>query len=88
MVYLFIYSSSFGDRQELKDYFDSCLFIEHWRCDLPNCFYLVSEETAYDISRHIKEKFPNSRYLLTEISSNRQGWLPKSTWNFIHENEG
>jgi len=87
MVYLLVYSNSFGDRDELSAYFSSCSYIEHWRYDLPNSFYLVSEETAFELGERFKQQFPKARYLLVEITDNRQGWLPKDTWDFIHKYE-
>ena len=87
MVYLLVYSNSFGDREELSKFFSACSYIDHWRYDLPNSFYLVSDESAFELGKRFKQQFPNARYLLVEITNNRQGWLPKDTWNFIHNYE-
>ena len=60
MVYLLVYSNSFGDREELSTYFSACSYIDHWRYDLPNSFYLVSDESArcfndFQVIRGIKQ---------------------------------
>ena len=87
MVYLLVYSNSFGNREDIARYFSSCQYVEHWRYDLPNSFYLVSDNSASEIGEYLRNHFHDSRYFLTEISSNRQGWLPKDTWKFFHDNE-
>ena len=86
MVYLLVYSKSFGERQEVKDYFSSCSVVNRWRYDLPNSIYLASDEPASILGRYIRERSPDARFILTEISNNREGWLPKETWGFIHDN--
>lgn len=86
MVYLLVYSVAFGERQEVKDFFSSSSFVNSWRYDLPNSIYLASDELASTLGNHIRERFRDARFILTEISSNREGWLPKETWDFIHDN--
>ena len=86
MVYLLVYSNAFGERQKVKDFFSSSPFVNSWRYDLPNSIYLASEAPASTLGDHIREKFPNARFILTEISGNREGWLPQDTWAFIHDN--
>ena len=66
MVYLLVYSNAFGERQEVKDFFSSSPFVNSWRYDLPNSIYLASEAPASTLGDHIREKFPNARFLVIE----------------------
>lgn len=84
-VYLLVYSNDLGTRQEVKDAIDLMPEISHWRYDLPNCFYLLSESSADEIAKLIRAKLGNKRFLITEITSNRQGWLPQKSWDVINK---
>ncbi len=86
MVYLFIYSNDFGDREAVKTILNGMPEIVDWRYDLPNTFYLESEEEADKLADLIIEQKADARFLLVEVSKNRQGWLPKATWEFLNRN--
>lgn len=85
MTYIFVYSNSFGDREAVKSILNSIPAVQNWRYDLPNTFYIVSDKTANELATLIMAKRPNKRFIIAEISKgNRQGWLPKDTWNFLN----
>ena len=54
----------------------------HWRFDLPNAFYLVSEVSAKELANKIRP-LGNGRFIVTEIPANSQGWLPRRSWEII-----
>ncbi len=87
-LYLFVYNNNLGERQEVSKMLDCIADVTDWRYDLPNCFYIVSEKSSDELTDlildHCKGK-QTFRFLITEISpTNRQGWLPKSTWDFLN----
>lgn len=84
-AYLLIYSDSLGTREEVKDCLNSIGHIIHWRHDMPNSFYLISESTAQVLSESIVRKLGKKRFLITEISTNKQGMLPRETWDLINK---
>lgn len=63
--------------------------LNSWRYDMPNSFYICSQSTAQELTDifllHLQNAI-NYRFLIIEISENRQGFLPKDTWNFIKNN--
>lgn len=80
-VYLLIYATTFGDREVIKNWFNQESGIVHWRYDLPNTFYIVSPKSASELSDSLGNFVgKKGRFLITEISDNRQGLLPKETW--------
>lgn len=85
MTYLFVYSDDFGTREDVKVLVEGIREIVDWRYDLPNAFYLVSDKTADQLADLFISRKPNGRFLITEIVSNRQGWLPQSTWEFLNK---
>lgn len=84
MIYLFIYNDDFGNRETVKDILDSIPEITDWRYDLPHAFYLISDLSADQLADLVIEKKANARFFLTEVGQNRQGWLPKATWDFLN----
>jgi hypothetical protein len=82
--YIFVYSAELGTRDEVKHWLDSMRSIIRWRYDLPNCFYLVSHESAQFISEEIRKKKESGRFLITEVDSNNYyGWLTNESWHLI-----
>lgn len=89
MVYALLYNNNFGDREFVKKMIQSIDKITAWRYDMPNSFYICSQSTAQeltDIFLLYLQNAINYRFLIIEISENRQGFLPKDTWNFIKNN--
>jgi hypothetical protein len=83
--YLLVYSDSLGTRDEIKDCLNNMPEIIHWRYDIPQCFYIVSEEDATVIANKLRELRGNKgRFIISEITVNRQGWLPRQSWYLIN----
>ena len=85
-AYLLIYDHEVGSRKEVREFLDEQPEILDWRHDLPNTFYLISDRSAgglYEIFQNFNRK--NGGFLISEVGSNRQGWLPKKTWKFLDE---
>lgn len=87
-VYVLLYNSEVGTREELRAWADSSPLVYTWRYDLPHCFYLISDSTSEEIGRefrtHTGEK---GRFLIMETNKNRYGWMPEDTWKFLRRTE-
>ncbi len=82
--YLLVYSNSLGTRDQVKNCLSSIKEVLTWRFDMPNSFYIISENSADEIARSIRNTLGKGRFILTEISSNKQGWLPSESWYLIN----
>lgn len=83
-AYLLIFSRN--SMEAVKVWANQSSIILTWRYDLPNTFYLISDNTAAEISQDYIVKFgKNGRHLVIEVSTNRQGLLPKETWYLLRE---
>ena len=83
-AYLLAFSSTLGTQDEVKACLNTFSGII-WKYDMPNSFYIISEESANEISKRIRNHFGSGRYIVTEIpDSNKQGWLPAETWDLIN----
>ena len=77
-AYLFIYDDDAGAREEIRGYIDKLPEILNWRCDMPHAFYLVSECSAREVAEKIRSfTGDEGRFLVSEVTGNKQGWLPK-----------
>ena len=81
-AYVMIYNDEVGTRDQVKEVLNHHP-IETWRYDIPNSFYLVSEESARAISEYIRSKLPQGRFVVTEISNNYWGHTTPDTWHLI-----
>lgn len=89
-TYLLVYANSLGDRDNVKQVLESIPSIKNWRCDMPNSFYIWSDSSAQDIVTAIADKVGDAtskRFLVVEITSNKQGYLTKDTWAFINQKD-
>ena len=86
-LYLFIYSDSLGNREEVKVILNDISEVLSWRYDMPYSFYILSDASANQLVDLIHSKVAEGksvRFFITEIlNSNRQGYLPKATWDFL-----
>lgn len=86
-VYIFVHTRFMGPREEVRSMLESIEAIDGVYPLFDNSFLLRSEEHANTIAREIRTIYPNRRFLLSRISDQRQGWLPRRIWNFIREDE-
>lgn len=60
--------------------------IGDFKKDMAFTFIIASDRNANFIADEVIKKIPKLRFFITEITDNRQGWLPKETWEFIKTN--
>jgi hypothetical protein len=88
-AYLLVYNDALGTRGLVKAWADTSKTVITWRFDLPNCFYLISEASAAELSEELTSEFgTRGRWIVTEISDNRQGRLPPESWYLIRHKKG
>ena len=81
-AYLFVYAADLGEREDVKDHLNDLPELLHWRYDLPNAFYLVSDVSAKELANKIRP-LGNGPFIVTEIPENSQGWLSRRSWEII-----
>lgn len=87
-AYILVYNDSVGSRDIVKNWADQSSKVLLWRYDLPHCFYLISEATAAELHADLEASLGRrGRFLITEISENRQGLLTPDTWYLIRNKE-
>ena len=85
-AYLLVFSELVGGKMAIRNWLNSEPKVIHWRTDLPHSFYVISEASAAELSQSlINFNGKKGRYLIAEIGDNRQGLLPKDTWNLLRE---
>lgn len=86
-AYLLVFSDSTGGRPVIRAWASGeKKAVLHWRYDMPHSMYLISEKSAADLAASLTRRLGRKgRFLITEITDNRQGLLPKDTWNLLRE---
>jgi hypothetical protein len=84
-AYALIYGSTLGTMEDVKKWATASSVVVTWRYELPNCFWLISENSAQEIHDDISKAFPSKsrRYIVTEIDDNRQGMLTPEGWYLL-----
>lgn len=82
-IYLFIFNNMFGSRDQAISIIKQIPDIKGWRSDMPNAIYLQSECNSQQLCDSIRSKRGVGKFLIVEITSNRQGYLSKESWNFL-----
>jgi hypothetical protein len=83
-AYLFIFSDGIGGKDVVRAWANQENAVLHWRTDMPNSFYIISEESATYLSNSFLQfNGKKGRFLIIEVSENRQGILPKETWYLL-----
>ena len=83
-AYLFIYDGTVGTRDEVKNVLNAMPLITHWRYDIPNCFYVVSEGSAQDLyDKFTAINGAKGRFMFIEANPNRQGQMLPDTWYLL-----
>jgi hypothetical protein len=83
--YLLVYNDAYSSQENMVEVLNKCPTIIFWRYDMPNVFYLTSENDAFaisnDLSRYINN---NGKYIVLEYNGNAQGSLTKESWYLLN----
>lgn len=86
-AYLLAFDDELGTREEIRKFLDSHEDVfQNWQSVLPNSFFIVSDKSATemtDVLHKLRRKNGGGRFLVVDLDTDRNGWLPKKTWDFI-----
>jgi hypothetical protein len=89
-AYLIVFNEKLGTRKEVQEFLDTLPEVTYWYGCLPYSVFLTATVSAKAISEKINERFgteSGQRHFITEISSDRQGWMPKKVWHLVKNPE-
>jgi len=83
--FLLAYSDTLGSRDRVKEFLEAMPEIIHWRYDMDNSFYIVSEKSAKELAQEIRIRSGESgRFIIVELET-YFGWLTNESWYLIKE---
>lgn len=85
-TYLIDFNHHEDDRDKVLDILNS-EGLKTWRTELPGCIMLKTVNSAEDVSGLLRGKM-NGKFLVAEISGNRQGMLSPDGWEFLKDTKG
>lgn len=60
--------------------------VSNWHVMLPGTLALVSDLDVGALSDHIRGRWPDLRFLVSELVPGRKaGWLPERVWDFMNQ---
>lgn len=88
-AYLVIFDDELGTRTQVQEFLDSLPEVKDWYACIPHCVFFTSTATAGGIAEDIQERFGKGagRFMVVEVHSDRQGWLPKRAWKMFRNPE-
>lgn len=80
-AYILLYGDQVA-REVVRAWADSCDLVYTWRYDLVGSIYLISAYSAKELAEQFREFCAPAkvRFLVTEVTENRWGWMPPETW--------
>lgn len=81
--YLLIYNEDFGTRDQVTTLMNEVDMIKTWRYDMPNMYYIVSENTAKELSLEFRRRRETGRFIVCEYTENSYGWLSSEAWYIL-----
>ena len=82
-IFLFLFNNEFGTRDHAINIIKQLPTVVSWRSDLPNTIYIKSESSPQQLCDDIRAIRGVGKFLIAELTNNRQGYLSKETWNFL-----
>lgn len=68
-------------REDVTDALDQNGKVVNWFYSIPQTIFIEADMSAKELSMFIENKFGKHRHIITEVSENRWGRLPKEEWN-------
>jgi len=82
-AYVLIISGTTKSRSDVQKFLDTRPEIINWYANLPNAIFLISEKTATELHESLKPFLINDNYIILDVDTDRNGWMPKKTWDFL-----
>jgi len=83
-AYLLIFDPLVGSQEQVRDAINAMPEVVNWRFDMPFTIYFISEEPARNLSLIFRQKMHRGRFLILEVTNNKQGYMLKETWDFLN----
>ena len=82
--YIIVFSNSVGARDDVKQFIDSRPEFINWYLCMSNAIFVRSNSTANQITEIFREfTRDNGRFIVLDVDTDRNGWLPKKAWEFL-----
>ena len=86
-AYLLVFDSTIGALEEVSKFLDFREDIFYnWITILPNSFFVISDKSATELTKVFREFTQDKgRFIILDVETDRNGWLPKKTWDFLND---
>jgi hypothetical protein len=86
-AYLLVFDSAIGSLEVVSKFLDSREDVFYnWITILPNSFFVISDKSASELTTVFREFTQDKgRFIILDVETDRNGWLPKKTWEFLND---
>jgi hypothetical protein len=81
--YLLVINGVRRSRAQVQGFLDTKLEILNWYSIFPNAIFIISEETASQLSDIIRPFVQPDHFIILNVDTDRNGWMPRKAWDFI-----
>lgn len=86
--YIFVYNDIVGTREKVKNILDQMSYVATWRFDMPNVFYIISDQTAGELATQFESlNGTNGYFIFQEHTPNSQGRLTGDSWYLLNNKQ-
>ena len=83
--YLLAHDTAAASHEQMKTILNAIKEVVTWRSEIACVFFVVSESSASELTPLIrKQTGEKGRFILSEITHNRNGWVTPDSWHIIN----
>ncbi|MGZ0708066.1 hypothetical protein ACWPKO_06980 [Coraliomargarita sp. W4R53] len=84
--YILVFSDPVGTKDEVKKVVDEMDEVTTWYLCMSNAIFIRSNYDSASLSNRFREYTKDKgRFMIIDLDTDRNGWLPKKAWEFIKE---
>src|SRR5688500_14972692 len=88
-AYILVYDEECGTYEDVRNFLNTRPEVLNWYRCLPHSFIIVSNKTATELKNMFKLfASKKGRFLIADLDTDRNGWLPSKAWELINEPKG
>lgn len=70
-------------QQALISALDAEPAIKNWYACMSHTVFVVSDQSASGVSEIVRKHIGNHRFIVLDVQTDRQGWLPPKVWQWL-----
>jgi hypothetical protein len=83
--YILAHNAAAASHEQMSTVLNSLKEVSIWKSEIPSVFFIVSENSAAELTKLVRAQTGDKgRFLISEITANRNGWITADSWHLIN----